>query len=134
MKPVIEYLRNQNILLIIYLGDLLIIAKSESICTEYIHSTVTLLQNLGFLINVKKCALQPAQKITFLDFDYNTINLEFSVSLIKKDKIRKTCIIFNTFAQFIGQLIAACPAVKYGFAHTKKIESAKMRALQISKS
>ncbi|KAB0790116.1 hypothetical protein PPYR_15564, partial [Photinus pyralis] len=44
---------------------------------------------------------------------------------------RSSCKI-KDFARLIGTLTAACPAIKYGWCHTKSLEEAKLKALKTS--
>ena len=52
--------------IIIYLHDLLILGNSMSETFTARHSVIFLLQHLGFMINLKKCVLDPVQEIEFL--------------------------------------------------------------------
>ena len=62
MKPVVAALRNLGIRLIIYLDDLLILADSEQTARLHLATAQSLLENLGFVINLKKSVLSPVQK------------------------------------------------------------------------
>lgn len=50
------------------------------------------------------------------------------LSLIKKFKTLQTCTI-REFAQFVGNITAACPAVQYGWVYSKGFERQKYLAL-----
>ena len=57
---------------IIYLDDLLILGNSMSEVFMARDSMIFLLQHLGFLINLKKCVLDPAQEKKFLGLIVNS--------------------------------------------------------------
>ena len=64
-KVLISVLRRPMIRVIIYLDDLLILGSSMSEIFMARDSVIFLLQHLGFVINLKKCVLDPAQEIEF---------------------------------------------------------------------
>ena len=51
---------------------------------------IYLLQNLGFLINIKKSALQPCQTIQFLGMEINSIDMTITIPGEKKESCSKT--------------------------------------------
>lgn len=55
------------------------------------------------------------------------VNLTNQIHIMEK---KNTCSI-REFAQFIGSVVASCPAVEYGMIHTKFLEKAKLEALEI---
>ena len=59
LGPVVASLQQQGVRLVIYLDDLLLMAKSQDLLRQHVHLTTSLLTNLGFLLNVKKCILTP---------------------------------------------------------------------------
>ena len=69
---------------IIYLEDLLILENSMSEIFMARNSLIFLLQHLGFLINLKKFVLDPAQEIEFLGLIVN-----FQTISLPEEKIRK---------------------------------------------
>lgn len=137
MREVVAFLRGRGYQSVIYLDDILCIGSDYESCMENVNETLKLLQCLGFIVNYKKSCLKPQQICTFLGFNFNTKNLTISLpsekqnniaQLLKKFSKLPSCTI-RQFAQLIGVLIAACPAVKYGWAHTKILERQKYLAL-----
>ena len=61
LKIPISALKRLMIRVIIYLDDLLILGKSMSELFMTRDSAIFLLQHLGFVINLKKCVLDPVQ-------------------------------------------------------------------------
>lgn len=137
MKPVMFYLRSQGLMSVIYLDDILCFGDSYIKCRKNVEITVQLLKNLGFIINEEKSCLQPKQKCKFLGFLLDSTL--FSISLpetkietiykIIQKKLKSTHCKIIDFAKLLGLLIAACPAVEYGWLYTKILERHKTIAL-----
>ena len=72
LKPVVAYLREKGIRLIIHIDDILIMAQSRELAQTHSLVTLDLLEMLGFLINYPKCILYPTQVIEFLGFVVNS--------------------------------------------------------------
>lgn len=53
------------------------------------------------------------------------------INSLKVFQSKRTCTI-EEIAQIIGKLVAACPAVEYGFLYTKLLEREKIFALIIN--
>ncbi|KAJ8971931.1 hypothetical protein NQ317_015437 [Molorchus minor] len=110
MRPVVEFLRSRDVLCVNYLDDFLILGSSKQECFRSVRLTTDLLNSLGFIINYQKSVTTPSRR---------------SISLLitcKKCKILR-------FAQLLGLLTSACPAIKYGWVHTKMFERVKFLAL-----
>lgn len=134
LKPVINKLRSEGHLSVIYLDDILCIGEDFEACAVNVKSTITLLRSLGFIIHDKKCVLKPSKKCKFLGFVIDSEKFWLEITVEKSAKIAKlierflkleTCTI-QEFAQLIGSLMAACPAVEYGFLYTKYLEMVKI--------
>jgi len=54
LKPAVELLRSIGIRLVIYMDDMLLMAKSKQLIQEQTYIALFLLENLGFIINNKK--------------------------------------------------------------------------------
>lgn len=139
MKPVINALRSQSFLSVIYLDDILCLSETKQECQTNIQTTYKLIEALGFIINVKKSNLNPNIECKYLGFNLNSQSVNMSVELpiekkarlinqINKFENRKVCSI-REFAQFIGSLVSSCPGVEYGMIHSKSLEKAKLEAL-----
>ncbi|KAJ8917626.1 hypothetical protein NQ315_000109 [Exocentrus adspersus] len=134
MKPIVRCLRDRDVLCVNYLDDFLILGQTKEICESHLRIATTLLTSLGFLINTEKSILSPNTRCKFLGFifDSNTMSIELPPE--KREKIllwvkfflsHTTCRILK-FAQFLGLLTSACPAIKYGW----RLERAKFLALR----
>lgn len=140
MRPVTTYLRNRGHLLVIYLDDVLSIDSSYEGCFKKASVIVTLFEKLGFIINYTKSNIQPSQKKIFLGFEIDTLEMALKLPLCKRQKIlslvnnvsTKASISIREFAKFLGLLTSCCPAVDYGWLHTKQFEREKFLALQFA--
>ena len=75
--------------MIIYLDVMLIL--SNAILEAHISQVMYLLQNLGFVINIKKSILHPCQKIDILGMKIDSIKMTLSLTPEKVQKVVKTC-------------------------------------------
>lgn len=140
MKPVVSYLRNQGLLLVIYLDDLLCINNSFNSCLMSTATAVNFLEKLGFIINKEKSSLVPKQIQQFLGFEINSQNMCLMLPDRKRQNIldqtkrisRKNSITIRDFAKYLGLLCSACPAICYGWLYTKRFEREKFLALSNS--
>lgn len=137
LKPVICLLRELGFYSVIYLDDFLLLAKSFLRCSENFRLTRNLLENLGFILNEEKCKPIPSQRCLYLGFLFDSKNMTLELpdhkrliimNLINKFKKLSHCKI-RDFAQFIGSIIACCPAMEYGWLYSKSFEREKWLAL-----
>ena len=119
MKEVITVARSLGVRCVFYIDDIIIIA--HNIQEAYIHTKIVMqiLTKLGFTINYKKSELVPKQKIEFLGFMVNSIEMTIEVTNAKLKVIlkmlknlvnNKTCTIRH-LAKVIGKLVALSPAI-----------------------
>lgn len=138
MREIVTFLRSQGYMSVVYLDDILCIGVNYSECERNITETINLLQCLGFVINFDKSSLLPTQTCRFLGFMYNSTNMTISLPSEKRNNIARLVLKFQSlpvctirdFANLIGTLTAACPAVRYGWVYTKQLEREKFIVLQ----
>lgn len=138
MRPVMQYLRSKGIMSVIYLDDLLLLSHSREDCKSDFIFTRNMLESLGFTINLEKSVSTPSKQIAFLGFVFDSDNLTISIPGSKKFKIKEELLRFSklkrcrlrNFAHLIGLLISICPAIKYGWLHTKYFERTKFLCLK----
>lgn len=138
MKEVMTFLRNKGFKSIVYLDDILCLGDDYSECLDNVNETIKLLRCLGFVINLDKSSLHPTQCCKFLGFMYNSLEMTISLPTEKRDNIRRLvqkysrlplCTI-RDLAHLNGVLTSACPAVRYGWLYTKRLERQKYLALR----
>lgn len=138
VREVVGFLRSRGFLSVSYLDDLLCLGSSYEECLRNVKETVKLLECLGFVINYDKSNLQPQTSCKFLGFIYDTTDMTLSLPLDKRNKIASLVqkyselptVSIRNFSQLIGVLVAACPAVRYGWLYTKILERNKYLLLQ----
>lgn len=137
MKPVMGKLRQEGLVSVIYLDDILCLAPSKKDCHDNLQETINLLEQLGFIVNKKKFNPLPDTRCRYLGFIVDSARMIVELlpekkhalsTQVKSLKNKNTCKI-RTFAQIIGMLVASCPAVDYGLLHWKLFEKANVEAL-----
>ena len=86
LKIPVSVLRRLNIRIIIYLDDMLLIGHKIEETLMAIDTVIFLLQQLGFVLNLKKPVLTPTQKIEFLGVTVDLLIM--TLSLIQTDESR----------------------------------------------
>ena len=71
--------RRLNIHLIIYLDDMMIMARSVQELIFHQDNVIYLLKNLRFVLNLKKSVLEPSQKTEFLRMVIDSMKMEISL-------------------------------------------------------
>lgn len=138
MRPVVQYLRNQGLMSVIYLDDMLLFGDSYSACSRNYNLTKELLESLGFTINHDKSVDTPSQTANFLGFSLNSVEYTIGIPDDKRQKIKNELLHFSSikrcrlrnFAHLIGLLVSICPAVPYGWMYTKRLERTKFLYLK----
>ena len=141
LKPIFSHLRARGCLSVYYLDDTLLIGRNYAECLNNVDMTRDVLTKAGFIINVKKSAFVPSQKIQFLGFIIDSTKMIINLTDEKRQKISNLCeemlnkheLIIRFVAKFIGNLVAALPAVEYGELFYRHLESAKDSALKSAK-
>ena len=91
LKPVVSSLRTQNIRLIVYLDDILLVGPTLPILTGQTTLVLELLQNLGFIINFQKSILAPSAKMEFLGLVVDSHAMMFLLPPLKVTKTIEMC-------------------------------------------
>ena len=139
MKTPLAFLREHyGCILVCYIDDILVLGNTKQEVCNSVAYTVNLLQMLGFHINAAKSEFEPTRVIEFLGFFLNSSNMTVSLTQDKIEKIQTLAdqvLEQHTFsirflAQFIGNCVAAFPAVEFGPYHTKELEIEKALALK----
>ena len=139
LKPVISYLRSLGIKITHYLDDILICSSSYSNCLDDIHSTLSLLQSLGFIINFKKSTLIPSRTIEHLGFIWSSINMTISLppkKLISIKNLVQRCVTqpssLRLLASLLGKLVNSGESVVESPLHYRVFQLELIKALKYS--
>lgn len=142
LKPVVAVLRQAGIRLVLYLDDMIIMAKSVHEAQTHLASAMHLLTALGFILNLKKSVLSPVQRLEFLGFllDSRTMTISLPCSKIQTiqslvreiwDQDRVSVL---KLSQLLGMLVATHPAVLPAPLYYRQLERAKIRSLKNTQS
>ena len=91
MKVPITILCRLNMRLIIYLDDMLILAKTLEEAESHLNTIIYLLEHLGFVINQKKSTMTPSTIIEFLGMIINSREMTISLPQEKVTNIMIKC-------------------------------------------
>jgi hypothetical protein len=142
MAVLVHLARSWGIEVSYYLDDTLIRAPDPRSGLIDTRDFGSLLQLAGFLLHAKKSVQQPTQVIEYLGFVINSREMTVALPVQKRQRIthalqkaikhlrahRPTTI--REAARVIGLLVSATLATKYGKAHYRSLEDAKLQALQ----
>jgi hypothetical protein len=85
-----------GIRIVIYLDDILILHQDPSVLQSIFRKVVSLLEGLGFLINLNKCSQFPSQQLIFLGTMLNTVTISLSLPTEKLDLIQQGALQLHT--------------------------------------
>ena len=141
-KPPLAVLRLEGIVIAIYIDDLIILGETYEECLTGSIKTIKMLLRLGFLIHPDKSTFFATQKLTYLGFIFDSVNMLLSVTNDKKDKIQKLC---NSYLQkeslrirelvsLIGTLTATFPGNKLGPLYYRALDKCKTYVCRVTLS
>ena len=84
LKPVVGFLRQQGLRLVVYLDDILIIGSSEVETRKAVKMVVDLFEFLGFVIQLEK-SVRLSQSLEYIGLVVDANAMSFSLRLGKKD-------------------------------------------------
>ena len=119
LKPAAAFLRRKAIRVLIYPDDFLLLAATMEVAVKNTQLVVTLLQSLGFKINLKKSLLIPTPVLTFPGFRIDSMCMMISLPAEKANKILDCCrrllvaqsIKLRNLASLIGLSESSRPAI-----------------------
>ena len=141
LKPVLSHLRTMGIIILCYIDDCIIIADSPSELLIHTEYAIKLFDRLGLTVHPSKSSFTPSQVIEFLGFIIDSRKMTVSLPPKKQDKIKdmasallaSPCTTIRDLASFIGNVVAADPAVPLGPLRYKYIEIVKNRHLSLNR-
>ena len=88
LKPASARLREDGVLLVIYIDDIILLAEDPQTLITYIHNATTLLKSLGFAIHEGKSLFAPSQTVAFLGFILDSNTMTASMKSDKAVKVK----------------------------------------------
>ena len=137
-KPFLATLREQNVQIMMYLDDALLVHDSVGECVKATEQTISLIERLGFQISKDKSSLTPQNRITYLGFVLNSIDMSVRPSDEKVTSLRaqldavlkQNNISLRVLAELIGKFNALTPGNRYGTVFCKRLEIQKTASLK----
>ena len=125
----------------VYVDNNLLLTNTFRECSDDVLSTISLLQELRVVIHSAKSVFVTTQKITFLGFEIDTLNMTLTLTSNKKENIRniaavlllKQCFSIRTLGSFLGNIVFSFEAVPNGNLYYRNIEQQTIEALKTSK-
>ena len=91
-KVPFSHFRNKGFVSVVFVDDSYLQGNTYEACLHNIESTIELLQNLGFTIHPTKSILTPTQRIIFLGFVIDSVQIILKITEEKKNKILNLCL------------------------------------------
>lgn len=135
LKPIIGFLRQQGLRLVVYLDDILIIGHSREETQEAVKQVVGLLESLGFVIQEEKSVREPSQSLEYIGLMIDTISMSFILPQKKKEKLVEQCgrafksktITLRELASILGILNWVGQSVNYAPANYRDLQAFYLR-------
>jgi hypothetical protein len=127
LKPIVSFLRQRGVRLVIYLDDILIIGHSKESAEEAVCQVFHLFVSLGFVIHEEKSIMVPTQSLEYIGLGIDTISMTFSLPSKKLDKLKEMCSLaykssspsLQDLVSLLGILNWAAHSVIYAPAHCR---------------
>ena len=111
-RSILAVLRSRGLQVYAYLDDWLVVADSEEACHHATYQVLSLLRQLGWIVNQEKSALSPAQKVVYLGavLDFTTGRASPSPQRIQtlttqvSDSLGKPRLRAREWLQLLGQM------------------------------
>ena len=138
LKIPVSVLHRLHILIIIYLDDMLLIGHTIDETLMARDTVILLLQQLGFVLNLKKLVLTPTQRIEFLGVTVDSLIMSLSlpekkVSKVQKqwrELLQKTQVLILELTKLIGLLSSTIQAVLPAQNNFSYLEQKQIQALK----
>ena len=139
MKPVYATLRSKGYLIVGYIDDILLLAKTPHELAQVVAETIALLRSLGFTIHESKCVTTPTQVAKFLGFLLNSKDMIISMIPEKAPIIKSKChnlaqlegpTPIRDVASVVGLMVSAFEGVQYAPLFYRSLENDKTYALK----
>ena len=138
MKPVLAFLKQRDIRLIIYLNDLIIFHNDWEMLTYQL----TLIQELGLTINCKKSQIIPTQEIVFLGLMISTISMTASLPKEKLTKLKqevkslllKSKVTLQRLATFVGMITVSKQTIRMSPLYHRQVQTLINRVVPLATS
>ena len=130
MRPVVGFLRQAGIQLLIYLDDMLILHQEKTILQQLVGIVIQFFQSLALIVNREKSVLDPTQALEFLGFTIRTLPMTIHLPKEKLRKIKQEAqtllaqemVTIKDLASFIGKISASSRAIRIAPLHYRSLQ------------
>ena len=142
MKAPLSTLHSSGHVISSYIDDFFLINEAYQGCTETVNATVNLYDSLGFMIHPARSVFVPTQKLIFLGFLIDSVQMRVYLTNEKVAKIKAHIeialnndphVAIESVAGILGLFVSSFPAVQYGPLHYCYFEMDKIEALRVDK-
>lgn len=141
MKVPMGLLRRLGFRMMIYLDDIILFHQDTKTLEQQLHTTIWVLQCLGFVVNFSKSVLTPNQCIEYLGFTVDSRHMQVQLPQEKVKKIQNNCKMMlsqgqttvRQLAQIIGTLTSTAAAIMPGPLHYRHLQMQKRAALKANR-
>lgn len=124
-----------------YIDDSYLQGDSPKECWLNVKETVTLFQNLGFIVHPVKSVFIPTQKLDFLGLTLDSVRMTIRITYDKvlhlqaecQRLLNKSVVKIRDQAKVIGLMVASTPGVELGMLYYRTLENEKIDTLKLSK-
>ena len=89
LQPVVRHLRSMGVRLVVYIDDILVLARSQDECLRHTQLLVDTLHHFGFGVHPDKIQAVPTRSIEFLGIQVNSALMQFRVPRHKIRDLRR---------------------------------------------
>ena len=137
LKPVYAHLHSLGHVTLGYIDDSYLQGDTFEECCNNVKATVSLFHRLGFHLHPTKSVITPTQKMTFLGFYLDSMNMRVSPTDAKITKTTESCLrlkrqtrpSITEVAEVIGTLVSNFPGTQFGPLHYRSLEKDKTNSL-----
>ena len=131
LKPIVAYLRNLGLRIIVYLDDILIINETKEGAENDFKLVKLLTESCGFVVNISKSISEAHQTIDFLGTTPNSLTMRLTLKPGKPEQIKVLCdsairlhnISLRELSKILGNFSLAVQAVPYAQSHFRYLQS-----------
>ena len=91
-KAVVDVLRIEGVIIIIFIDDILVLGRTYEECARNVEKVLDLLTYLGFIIHPDKCVLTPSTRFTYLGCIWDTVAWTVGTKEKREISIRQTAL------------------------------------------
>ena len=141
LKPALSTLHLRGHVSSSYLDDMYLQGKTYRECVDNVIDSVQVVDSLGFVAHPDKSTFIPSQRLEFLGFILNSVEMTIRLTPEKATGLQTACNILladpsptiRELARVIGKIVSSFPGVRYGPLYYRSLERNKLTALHANR-